>query len=98
MTTSVSVRHPASAKIRRPRLTVLPLEDRTAPAVFTPAPGSPFSAGGSNTQSLTTGDFNGDGRSDLVTTNYGSDTVSVFLGNGSGGFAAAPGSPFSSQG
>ncbi|HEV7397213.1 MAG TPA: FG-GAP-like repeat-containing protein [Pyrinomonadaceae bacterium] len=36
------------------------------------------------------GDFNGDGKVDLATSNVsGSNTVSVLLGNGSGGFSAA---------
>jgi FG-GAP-like repeat/Putative Ig domain/Beta-propeller repeat len=60
---------------------------------FTPAPGSPFAAG-TNPGSLVVGDFNGDGIQDLATANYGSYNVTVLLGNGSGGFAAAPGSPF----
>ncbi len=40
------------------------------------------------------GDFNGDGFQDLATVNQGS-TVTLLLGNGSGGFAAATGSPYS---
>ena len=38
--------------------------------------------------SVAVGDFNGDGRSDLVTADYGSDTASVLLGNGNGTFQA----------
>ena len=34
------------------------------------------------------GDFNGDGKSDLVTADYGGNTVSVLLGNGNGTFQA----------
>ena len=47
--------------------------------------------------SVAVGDFNGDGRPDLVPANPGADTVSVLLGNGDGtfgigtGFAAGPG-------
>ena len=37
---------------------------------------------------MTTADFNNDGRPDLAVASYISDTVSVLLGNGSGGFAA----------
>jgi hypothetical protein len=37
---------------------------------------------------LVSGDFNGDGRTDLVYDNYGSNTVSVMLGNGNGSFQA----------
>ena len=32
------------------------------------------------------GDFNGDGKSDLVSADFGSDTASVLLGNGNGTF------------
>ena len=39
--------------------------------------------------SVTTGDFNADGKLDLATANDFSDNVSVLLGNGAGGFAAA---------
>ena len=37
---------------------------------------------------MTTADVNGDGKADLITANYGSDTVSVLLGNGDGTFGA----------
>jgi hypothetical protein len=40
------------------------------------------------------GDFNRDGKPDLAVTNASSGTVTVLLGDGSGGFSAAPGSPF----
>ena len=33
-------------------------------------------------------DFNGDGKSDLVTADYGGSTASVLLGNGNGTFQA----------
>src|SRR5208283_737119 len=62
-------------------------------AQFTPAPGSPFTVG-SGPQSVAVGDFNGDGKLDLAIANRGSNTVTVLLGNGTGGFKAAPGSPF----
>jgi hypothetical protein len=38
---------------------------------------------------VTAGDFNGDGKLDLVTANSGGSTVSVLLGNGDGTFLAA---------
>jgi hypothetical protein len=61
---------------------------------FTAATGSPFSVGGTGLTSLTVGDFNGDGIQDLATANFDSSNVAVLLGNGSGGFTAAAGSPF----
>ncbi len=51
------------------------------------APYMDFSTGGSYPDSVAVGDFNGDGKLDLAVANFESDTVSVLLGNGSGGFA-----------
>ncbi|WP_162136355.1 FG-GAP-like repeat-containing protein, partial [Zavarzinella formosa] len=59
---------------------------------FAPAPGLP-PAVGNEPFSVAVGDVNGDGKPDLVTANYASDTVSVLLGNGDGTFTSAPGSP-----
>ena len=42
---------------------------------------------GDEPDSIAAGDFNGDGKKDLVTANYRGDSVSVLLGNGRGGFA-----------
>jgi hypothetical protein len=44
---------------------------------------------------LTTGDFNGDGKPDLAVPIYGTGEVAVFLGNGDGTFHAGTGSPIS---
>ena len=44
---------------------------------------------GSSPYSVATGDFNGDGKPDLVTANAGSNSVSVLLGNGDGTFQNA---------
>ena len=41
---------------------------------------------GSNPVSVTVGDFNGDGRTDLAVANFVSNTVSILLGNGNGTF------------
>ena len=56
-----------------------------ARAQFTPA-AAPFS--------VMAGDFNGDGKLDLAVANSGDNTVTVLLGDGTGGFSAAVGSPF----
>jgi VCBS repeat protein len=44
--------------------------------------------------SVAIADFNGDGKRDLAIANLNSGNVSVLLGNGSGAFAFAPGTPF----
>jgi hypothetical protein len=41
---------------------------------------------GKNPTSIVSGDINGDGLADLITTNIGSDTLSILLGNGDGSF------------
>ena len=60
---------------------------------FSAAPGSPIKLGPRDPVSLVTADLNGDGRPDLAVANYTSKDVSVLLGDGAGGFSAAPGSP-----
>jgi hypothetical protein len=54
--------------------------------VMTPAP--PPVAVGTSPASVTLGDFNGDGKLDATTANFGSNNVSILLGNGSGGFSS----------
>jgi hypothetical protein len=64
---------------------------------FTPAPGSPFAAHQGvkpHNHGLTLSDVNSDGHLDITTSNQDDNSVSVLLGNGRGGFAAAAGSPF----
>ena len=46
-------------------------------------------ATGTQPHSITVGDFNGDGIPDLATTNYINKTVTILLGDGTGGFSAA---------
>ncbi len=59
---------------------------------FTPATGSPIVVG-TFPNDVSVGDFNGDGIADLAVANFESDNVSILLGNGSGGFTPATGSP-----
>lgn len=58
---------------------------------FSAAPSSPLAAGG-GPAGIVTGDFNGDGKTDFAVSNSADNTISIFLGNGAGGFTAAPGS------
>ena len=60
---------------------------------FQAAPGSPPITG-LRPRAIATADLTGNGKLDLVTANSGSDNVTVLLGNGSGGFTPATGSPF----
>ena len=59
---------------------------------FSAAAGSPVAVGATPI-SIATGDWNGDGYADLVVANNNSNNVTVLLGNGSGGFSQAAGSP-----
>src|SRR5262249_28107588 len=56
---------------------------------FNPADATTY-ATGDRPIAAVTGDFNGDGRLDLAILNQGSATVSVYLGNGAGGFRVVP--------
>lgn len=49
---------------------------------------------GSNPTAIATGDFNGDGKQDFAVVNQDDDSVSIFLGDGTGKFTAATDSPF----
>src|ERR1039457_4590669 len=84
----------------KPDLTIANQNDNTVTVLlgngtggFTAAPGSPIRVG-YVPQSVAIGDFNRDGKPDLVVTNADNNNVTVLLGNGTGGFTAAPGSPF----
>jgi len=60
---------------------------------FTAVPDSSFAVG-SAPVSVAAADFNKDGKNDLAIANSGDNSVTVLLGTGTGGFAAAAGSPF----
>lgn len=48
---------------------------------------------GTNPYGVTVGDFNGDGKQDLAAANFSLANVTILLGNGTGGFQEAVGSP-----
>ena len=60
---------------------------------FQEAAGSPYAVG-KNPSSVVVADFNGDGNLDFAVANQGDNTISVFRGDGKGGFTEFPGSPF----
>lgn len=53
---------------------------------FTQA-GTVSTGASSDPRAIATGDFNNDGKTDLISANQGSSTVSILLGDGMGGFA-----------
>jgi Flp pilus assembly secretin CpaC len=57
------------------------------------ATGSPYTVGNSPS-SIVLADFNGDGNLDFAVANEGDSTISLFKGDGNGGFTEFPGSPF----
>jgi titin len=59
---------------------------------FSNATGSPITVG-TSPQGMAVGDFNNDSHMDLAVANYSSQNVNILLGNGSGGFSNASGSP-----
>ncbi len=63
---------------------------------FAEAAGSPYTVG-AFPSSVVVADFNGDGNLDFAVANRGDNTISVFSGNGKGGFAQFPASPFALQ-
>src|SRR3954447_5118259 len=64
---------------------------------FTPAPGSPVTVH-QTPKSVAVGDFNNDGKPDFVADNFIGGSVSVFLGDGAGGFIEANNSPVAMAG
>ncbi|MFA6001902.1 MAG: VCBS repeat-containing protein, partial [Thermoleophilia bacterium] len=67
-----------------------------AAATVTFAPAVNYGVGQSPS-SVTTGDFNGDGKTDLAVANQSSNDVSVLIGNGNGGFDSAGNTGVGSQ-
>ena len=63
---------------------------------FKPATSSPFAAG-NEPNDLAIGDVNNDGNLDLAFANHDTTYLTVLVGDGKGGFKAAPGSPFTVQ-
>lgn len=60
---------------------------------FAEAAGSPFTVG-TNPSAVVIADFDGDGFLDFAVANQGDNTISVFKGDGLGGFVPFPNSPF----
>jgi len=60
---------------------------------FKPDPSGPFAVGTAPV-SIVVSDFNGDSIPDLAISNSGSNTLTVLLGDGAGGFKGASGSPY----
>src|SRR5580658_929263 len=63
---------------------------------FAPAPGSPFECGAAPND-IAVADMNGDGNPDLIIANTGTPYITILLGDGKGGFAPSPHSPFATQ-
>jgi Flp pilus assembly secretin CpaC len=63
---------------------------------FKEATGSPFAVG-ANPSAVVVADFDGDGNLDFAVANKGDNTISVFKGDGKGGFAQFSTSPFALQ-
>ena len=63
---------------------------------FAPAPGKTC-ATGKGPNDIALGDFNGDGNVDLAIANTGTPYVTILLGDGKGGFAPSPHSPFATE-
>ncbi|MCL1468838.1 DUF4347 domain-containing protein, partial [Argonema galeatum] len=60
------------------------------PGIFPASFATPSNFGvGTNPFSVTVGDFNGDGKTDIAAANFNSNNVSVLLGTGTGSFGAA---------
>jgi hypothetical protein len=60
---------------------------------FVRAPGSPKAITGSGSKQIAVGDFNNDGNADQAITSDFAGVVNILLGDGTGDFSSAPGSP-----
>jgi hypothetical protein len=60
---------------------------------FTPSPGSPFPVG-KGPNDIAVADMNADGNPDVIIANTGTPYITILLGDGKGGFAPSPHSPF----
>jgi len=67
--------------------------DNSGNLLLKEATGSPYTVGNSPS-SIVLADFNGDGNLDFAVANEGDSTISLFKGDGTGGFTEFPGSPF----
>jgi len=63
---------------------------------FHSPPGAPIPTG-AGPNDIAVGDFNGDGKVDVVIPNTGTPYLTVLLGDGQGGFKPSPHSPFATQ-
>ncbi|HWT00602.1 MAG TPA: FG-GAP-like repeat-containing protein [Pyrinomonadaceae bacterium] len=64
---------------------------------FKPPVGLPVTVGDSP-KSVTAGDFNNDGKTDLATANANSNDLTILIGDGAGGFSQPAGSPVAAGG
>jgi len=83
----IIVKHCLNVLFTLMAISLLPMQAEAAN--FTAAAGSPFAATGINPESITSADFNGDGKPDLA---VGGQDVGILLNNGAGvnpAFAAA---------
>lgn len=72
---------------------VLTLKLKSQSISFSQAAGSPITLSTNYLRGIVSADLNGDGIKDLIAGNSYSNSISVLLGNGSGQFSHAPGSP-----